>query len=110
MTVRYDGSDNDAYFDSITLFRVSTPLGISEPGRLDCHIYPIPAGQSLHIDAAGAGICQYHVYDLTGRELLTGGIADRAAVDISALTTGCYLITLYSAEKNEKAVWKFIKE
>ncbi len=96
---------SDGYFTDDQTFRlkVQTAVGIKErnPGQ-DIHIYPNPASEMVFIElhADGPSNLQTHLYDITGREVLTAsdwlvqnGI-NCLALSASNLKSGIYILQI----------------
>ncbi len=65
------------------------------------HYYPNPAQDMLYLEADGHSAYTYYMSDITGRTLLLqGNMKDHAAIDISALTTGVYLLHVSSGSRS----------
>ncbi len=66
-------------------------------------IYPNPVKDKLFIQSE-TGISKFEIYDITGKQMLTGNMANIKSINISALPTGIYVLKIgnYSG--------KFVKE
>ena len=108
--VRYNGSNNDGYFDE--LYLGETPLvGIPEITRpRDFLIYPNPTQGQLTIKTSpAAGSSLTSICDLGGRQLiLVRMTASETVIDISTLPRGVYVVKVW----NERGVFaeKLIKQ
>lgn len=108
--VRYNGSNNDGYFDE--LYLGETPLvGIPEISRVEnLVIYPNPAHGLLTIKASGVkGNSCLSVCNLSGRQLIFLKLtASETGIDISTLPRGVYVVRVQNEKMIE--VGKIIKE
>jgi hypothetical protein len=64
----------------------------------DFKIFPNPASQNFEISVPRSFVGSYKILDLTGREVSTGQIREVASVDVSALSEGIYLVSVYGAD------------
>lgn len=64
----------------------------------DFKIFPNPAAQNFEISVPLSFFGSYKILDLTGREVNTGRLRDVALVDISGLSEGIYLVSVYGAD------------
>jgi endoglucanase len=70
------------------------------PADDDLELYPLPAGQSLHLTGAKSGRAE--IYDVLGRRVLEFEVsASHAEVDLSTLPAGLYLLRLDSGKSVE---------
>ncbi|MFM8432275.1 MAG: DUF1028 domain-containing protein [Bacteroidota bacterium] len=74
----------------------------------DITVYPVPAGQSLHVDFKKwfSNEVSYELRDMQNRLLLDGKFTNRSQViNTSSLTKGTYL---FSIEKSGRKIWRRI--
>lgn len=108
--VRYNGSNNDGYFDE--LYLGETPLvGIPEIARAgDLLVYPNPSQGQLTIKTSPeAGSSLISVCDLGGRQLIPVQMTEpEMVIDISTLPRGVYVVRVW----DERGVFveKLIKQ
>ncbi len=76
-------------------------IEIQNPQNLQ--VYPNPVKDKLFIQSE-TGISKFEIYDITGKQILTGNMANVKSINISALPTGVYVLKIgnYSG--------KFVKE
>jgi hypothetical protein len=93
-SVRYNGSNNDGYYDE--LYLGETPLvGIPEtPDNQDLIIYPNPANSFLNVKTPLAtGDNHLLIFSLDGKQLLQLPVTESITmVDISTLPPGLYIV------------------
>jgi hypothetical protein len=72
-------------------------------------LYPNPAGDDITIEYTVKGTAVYKIYDLTGRELRSGMLAEtnRTTIDISSFKSGLYMLTV--KDSSNMLCRKFIK-
>lgn len=83
--------------------------GLDEPASIAAvQIYPNPASDKIVVESkAGQGMA-YEIYDVSGRQLLSGSLVSKSEIDITSLSKGIYQLKLTSG--NESTVRKFVKE
>src|SRR5690606_10790200 len=63
--------------------------------------FPNPANDKLHIYSSADGTVGYTVTDLTGRTVATGEFEHAADVDLTALSSGAYLVIFKTGQQTE---------
>jgi hypothetical protein len=61
-------------------------------------VYPNPASEVLNVKSTD-GSFTYRLLDLTGRQIRTGAADGRAAINVSSLPAGVYMLQLNSESK-----------
>jgi len=107
---RYNGSNNDGYYDE--LYLGNTPLaGVpeAEPSS-PVLIYPNPSAGELTIKIAGSMVnCHLLIFDLSGRLVLQREVAGPVCeMDVRSLHSGIYILKLVN--EKEEFVRKIILE
>ena len=103
-----DGSgiaDTVFFFDNWTLVKdggVATAIEKVEQDNHTITIFPSIASHTLQLSGNDAQLVNYRIFNLNGREMLTG--ASDSSIDVSNLSPGCYLIQLGNS------VSKFVKK
>ena len=86
------GGTGTAVSDSITITQSAETLGISLEESLT--LYPNPTDGVFFIEGL-SGALEVHVHDLLGRQVATHSLsAGERKVDVSALSSGMYVVTL----------------
>ncbi|MEO8068274.1 MAG: hypothetical protein ABI599_11330 [Flavobacteriales bacterium] len=83
--------------------------GIEGPERPGCALYPVPAGDRLHLQGLRAP-CTYAVLDEKGRLALASGTTDERGIDVSTLAPGSYVLTLKPNDGSPVQRLKFVKD
>ena len=65
------------------------------------HVYPNPASQEVRLTNLPAAAHTYRVYSLAGKVALTGAARDSAAIDVSGLARGQYVLVLQAEDGSE---------
>ncbi|WDO11909.1 T9SS type A sorting domain-containing protein [Flavobacterium sp. WW92] len=80
---------------------ICTALGVNEFGATKVNAYPNPVRDLLHL-SYGQGITMVSIYNLLGQEVFSKSIQDNeAALDLSALSPGTYLVKVASATNTQ---------
>ncbi len=92
----------------VSKFATQNSVGISAANNPGFSVYPNPATRNVTIETAtGKGI--YQVTDITGKTLLQGtATSSKFTLDISALSSGVYFISVSDEEK--QVFGKVVKE
>ncbi len=99
---------NEAIVTNTTKNTIAMPVGLNETIADGISVFPNPAGNSLVIESTVSNGF-YELYDLSGKILLQGGVnALKFNLDIDALSSGVYFITVSDFEKQLKG--KVVKE
>ena len=86
------GGTGDAVSDTVTITQSAGTLGISLDESLT--LYPNPTDGLFFIEGL-SGALEVHVHDLLGRQVATYSLsAGERKVDVSALSSGMYVVTL----------------
>ena len=107
-------SDSDIYFDfnpPIITNTVSTQLAVLSTNEFSANsikLYPNPAGDFITVASTDNALYQYIISDINGKRLMSGNAGNGSMIDVSALQSGFYLMTL--SNESGKAVHKFIKD
>jgi len=84
-------------------FRQSAPASATPSAGVGAvTVYPNPAQNQLIINTSGTTtISRYDITDMLGRSLLSGGIANNsAAIDVSGIAPGTYILKTYSGDNS----------
>tara|TARA_B110000902_G_scaffold54410_1_gene63182 strand:+ start:2537 stop:4426 length:1890 start_codon:yes stop_codon:yes gene_type:complete len=96
------------YTDNIYMYRAAATAGVSDNAALNVAMHPNPAAGVLNLSAANT-IEDAIIYNVLGREVMGLNIdSNSAAIDVSGLSSGIYLIK-YTVG-NAVGTAKFIKE
>jgi len=96
------------YTDNIYMYRAAATAGVSDNAALDVSMHPNPAAGVLNLSAANT-IEDAIIYNVLGREVMGLNIdSNSAAIDVSGLSSGIYLIKYTIGDAVGTA--KFIKE
>ena len=79
------------------------------PMGCGCVLYPDPASDRIQLHGLTGG-CTYAVLDEQGRVLLSGAIDAEQGIDVSALATGSYVLSLQSMNGSTLQRLKFVKQ
>ena len=91
------GGTGTAVKDSITITQSAETLGISLDESLT--LYPNPTDGLFFIESL-SGALEVHIHDLLGRQVATYSLsAGERKVDVSALSSGMYVVTLRGKDK-----------
>ena len=85
-------------------------LSVDETALLTLNLYPNPCTDALNISyESNAGEYVFEITDLAGRnyEVVHAGVNQ---MDVSALSTGTYLLKMTNAETNKVSVRQFVKK
>ena len=93
---------DDLFVETVT----AQPEGVFENTLGNISLYPNPANNVLFVASKQA--LQYTVFDVVGKQLISGTTAGNNTIDIAALSKGIYFIRLTADGK--QAVMKFVKE
>ncbi len=94
------------YVDDLMVEAVTAqPDGIAENTLGNINLFPNPANNVLFVASKQA--LQYAVFDVLGKQLLSGTTTGNSSVDIAALSKGMYFIRLTADGK--QAVKRFVK-
>jgi hypothetical protein len=99
-----------AVSDTVFIDSVNNPTGISNYGNpSSISIYPNPVKNALYISKQGKEALQYHLYNVTGKLLLSGAISDPiSTINTGQFRPGIYFIEINSLQTNH---WfRFIKQ
>ena len=100
-------SSGDAPSTGLTYTINETPASIGEiKNEIASKIYPNPCTNVLNIEAAGSAKFMATVYDLAGRVVIAP--AHQSNIDVSALTSGVYLLRLNTEDGQQTAT--FVKQ
>lgn len=61
-------------------------------------VYPNPVEDILYIRDAGPSFTNYIIHDMLGSPVASGRVADDQGVDVSTLSTGCYVLRLHTGQ------------
>ena len=101
------GAPSEIYIDNLYFYRSAT-AGVSDNAALNVSMYPNPAAGVLNLSAANT-IEDAIIYNVLGREVMGLNIdSNSAAIDVSGLSSGIYLIKYTIGDAVGTA--KFIKE
>jgi len=102
------GTISSSYIDNVYMYRAATTAGVSDNAALNVSMYPNPAAGVLNLSAANT-IEDAIIYNVLGREVMGLNIdSNSAAIDVSGLSSGIYLIKYTIGDAVGTA--KFIKE
>lgn len=93
------------FIDDVIVETIAT-VGMEETAVGNIKLFPNPATNSLTI--ATEKEVNYTVYDIVGKQLLSGNATGNTTLDIAALSKGLYFIQL--SIDGKQAVVKFVKE
>lgn len=85
---------------------VAEPNAIAENTLTGIKLYPNPASNTLYISSKQAA--NYVVYDVVGKQMLSGNTTGTSGIDIANLSNGLYFVRLTANGK--QGVFKFIKQ
>ena len=98
---------NQVWYDNLYVYKAAT-AGVSDNAALDVSMHPNPAAGVLNLSAANT-IEDASIYNVLGREVMGLNIdSNSAAIDVSGLSSGIYLIKYTIGDAVGTA--KFIKE
>ena len=101
----WDVQNSKNYFYSEVKSAEMEPAPDTVPGKLK--IYPNPASAIINIEGISDTKANYHIYDLFGRQMLSGNLAN-PVIDVSGLARGTYLLRIiYGHSSNIK---RFVKQ
>ncbi|MCB0773889.1 MAG: hypothetical protein KDB93_11005, partial [Flavobacteriales bacterium] len=95
-----------AFSDTVHILSV----GVDERGNEALQVWPVPAGDRLHISGLEAtpGAVEYGIWDAGGRQVLTGSVPRKEPViPVHRLAAGCYVLKLHAVPAG--AHLRFIK-
>ena len=94
----------------IVLENPDCELGVNNPElNTDIVLYPNPAQSLINVSIPqNTLVTQYSILDVTGKTLINGTFGTQNSIDISALSSGSYILKLYGGEQRLTKV--FIKE
>ena len=109
-----DGYDADSGSVSLTkdttlTILMSLETGVSSFIATKIEVYPNPVGDKLSIESAKYFNFNYEIYDITGKQYLSGKLnSNKASLDVSHLRSGIYILKITDSEGAIRK--KFIKE
>ncbi|AFL80592.1 hypothetical protein Aeqsu_1094 [Aequorivita sublithincola DSM 14238] len=84
-------------------------LGIQDNQNLEFRLHPNPAKEQITIELSDASSnYQVEIFDILGKRIYTSEIQRVGQIDVSALTSGTYLVKLNS--ENKSSVVRFVKQ
>ena len=94
--------DTSSICDHVTASVISSTTELVEAEGAELLLYPNPAGEAVRLlwpESPGSVV--WRIYDLQGRQLLTGRVDQQAGqealeIDLQRLTTGAYLLQLWN--------------
>lgn len=99
------GNQGNVYLDDISVEETNASVKENELSGLA--VYPIPAGNEIHLDHAGNAETA-ELYTITGQKILSQAInSGTGVIDSSSLTSGIYLLKITSG--NAQRTIKIIK-
>ncbi len=84
----------------------SVQLGKNNDGKNTMVLYPVPAKNILHVSIPKSGIYPYTIYDLLGKEAISGTFSN--TIDIKKLEVGTYILKVDT--KDGVLSKQFVKE
>lgn len=74
-------------------------LGISNVSDFECSVFPNPCETFMQLTYKGR-IASFRLLDLTGKEVLTGGVnaSSPLEINLSGLNSGCYILQVINEE------------
>lgn len=72
----------------------------------DILIYPVPAGKEISVSVCGDALYNLQIYDINGRLVLNSTIKQFDTFDISQLTSGVYIVSVFETTGQLKRVKK----
>jgi len=87
----------------------NSPTGVEkvEPAETAVNIFPNPAVDNLYVSNL-SGIKNYNIFDLSGRQVLSGAIPAAGMIDVASLSHGSYIIHFTKTDGSAKNL-KFVK-
>jgi hypothetical protein len=74
-----------------------TGTDITQGQLNDINIYPNPATNEVFIKGLSGAVFDYHIYSITGGQLIHGNATDR--IDVSSLPGGVYIVRVFEDNK-----------
>ena len=84
----------------LTWIATTDGVGVDEMAvRADLELYPVPAGDVLHVRGITDPVTDVRIVDATGKTVSAGWrqVNDGLSLDVSGLDPGCYVLILNSA-------------
>jgi hypothetical protein len=82
--------------------------GIDEEKDIAFKIYPNPAREIVHLSSGTNDIYEYHIFNMTGQEVLRGKFSGQAEIDVSDFDAGIYFVNVNSG--TNRNIQKLVKE
>lgn len=101
----WDIQNSKNYFYSEVKSVELKPAPENERGELK--IYPNPAGAIINIEGISGSNTNYHIYDLYGRQMLSGNLLN-PVIDVSGLSRGTYLLKINDGQSIN--IQRFVKQ
>jgi hypothetical protein len=104
--------DTVMYIDDIVSSPTATgiPTGINQPEQLNSLVFPNPVKSTLYFENL-QHVDRIVLSNMVGQQMImTRNIAgERASMDVSSLTNGVYIVTIYDKDGN-RSIKKIVKE
>ncbi len=110
ISYRNNGSDNDGYFDDISLTSSTSNLAVGAVVNADVFkIAPNPASNNIIISLKTAGNYHLRIMNVTGKLMIKKDINQSGNVDISSLPAGNYFVQVLSDDYSTDQKSQFVK-
>lgn len=87
------GKDSYYYIDHVSVYDITTTIGIEKEHKEKFSIYPNPASDKIYVEAKE--IKEIRITDLLGKEVI---VSREKEIDVSALAEGIYLYRIITKE------------
>ncbi|MDC1202398.1 T9SS type A sorting domain-containing protein [Salibacteraceae bacterium] len=87
------------------------PQGLSNiNSKIDLVIYPNPTRSLISVKCDLPSEFIYEIYDLNGRKITYGSFITKTDINLETLSSGVYLLKVYSQENLSQNIFQIIKE
>ncbi len=110
ISYRNAGSDNDGYFDALSLTQSTSTEGVETIVPDLCTLSPNPARQMLHIQLKKAGAYTIRIYAANGAVVRNQSLSQSGDIAIEDLPAGSYFMALTDAASHTTQYLRFVKQ
>ena len=96
----YVGTPTNPFMDSVDVEVIMTPLTIDEQQNETAQVYPVPAGDFVHVEASSIENGTISVVNLTGQVIQNQHFSSKAKLNTATLEEGVYTIIIEAEGQN----------
>ena len=88
------GVDNIYFAVNSSFFSVTKFLAANETNVYSVSVYPNPAKHIVNVKLAKSESAKYTIYDVSGRLVSNGALANDGIINVEKITNGNYILTI----------------